>query len=149
MLAKFSPFLKLGNGLALSQGDCGMYPFHPRLPTLVGRGFAGVLGPTRGGVAGVGNSPPLLVFGGTSPNPLPGGCAPWTPVCPPSLAEGLPAFWAPLVAGLQGLATRPSLGFWGHIPQTPCQGAVTHGPPFAHPRWPRVCLGFGPHPWAG
>jgi hypothetical protein len=37
----------------------GFAPLGPRLPTLVGLGFAGVLGPTRGGIANVGYSPLL------------------------------------------------------------------------------------------
>ena len=59
-----------------------MPPPPPVFPTLVDFGFAGAFGPTRGGVANVGNSPPLLVFGGTSPKPLPEGSAPWTPRLP-------------------------------------------------------------------
>jgi len=62
----------------------GLRPLDPRLPTPVGLGFAGVLGPTRGVVANVGNSFPLLnLWGDTPHDPLPGGSAPWTPVCPP------------------------------------------------------------------
>ena len=45
-------------------------PWTPRLPILVGLGFARVLGPTRGGVANVGSSPPLLnLWGDTPPRP--------------------------------------------------------------------------------
>ena len=54
-------------------------PWTPSLPTLVGLGFAGVLGPTRGGFAKVGNSPPLFVFGGTSPRPPARGQSPLDP----------------------------------------------------------------------
>ena len=79
-----------------------------------------------------------------------GAVPPGPPFCPPPLAEGLPAFWAPLVAGLQGWATRPSFGFvGGHPPQPPAMGASPPGPHFAHPRWLRVCQGFGPHSWQG
>jgi hypothetical protein len=49
----------------------------------VGLGFASVLGPTRGGVAKVGNSSPFEVFGGTSPKtPCQGACAPLDPRWP-------------------------------------------------------------------
>ena len=40
----------------------GFAPWTPVLPTLVGLGFARVLGPTRGGVAKVGNSPLFKVL---------------------------------------------------------------------------------------
>jgi hypothetical protein len=59
----------------------GFAPWTPRLPTPVGLGFASVLGPTRGGVANGGNSPPLLnLWGDTPQTPRQGACAPWTPV---------------------------------------------------------------------
>jgi len=61
----------------------GLRPLDPRLPTLVGFGLVSVLGPTRGRVANVDNSPPLLVFGGTSPKPPARGLA------PPGLKFGL------------------------------------------------------------
>ena len=66
----------------------GLAPPGPHLPTLVSSGFAGVLGPTRGGAANVGNSPPLLVLWGETPQPpRHGGSAPLDPpFCPPSLA---------------------------------------------------------------
>jgi hypothetical protein len=61
----------------------GFAPLDPRLPTLVGLGFAGVLGPTRGGAANVGNSPLILMFlGAHPPNPLGWGFAPSTPLFP-------------------------------------------------------------------
>ena len=64
----------------------GFAPLDPRLPTPVGFGFASVLGPTRGGVANVGNSFPLLSLWGTPPQPpAMGASPPWTPACPPSL----------------------------------------------------------------
>ena len=94
-------------------------PWTPQLPTLACLGFAWILGPTRGGVARVGNSLPLLVFGGTSPKPPGRGLRPLHPPSPPSLAEDSPAFWVPLVGGLQGLVTRPFLSFRGGTPPTP------------------------------
>jgi len=55
----------------------GLRPLDPRLPTLVGLGFVGVLGPTRGGVAKVGNSPPFLNLWGHIPHStLPGALPP-------------------------------------------------------------------------
>jgi hypothetical protein len=59
------------------------HPGPSRLPTLVSLGFASALGPTRGVVTGVGNSPPLLVFGGTSPKPPARGLCPLDPLANP------------------------------------------------------------------
>ena len=66
----------------------GFAPLDPLLPTPAGFGFARVLGPTRGGVAKVGYSPPLLVSWGDTPHsPPPGGLRPpGPPVFPPPLA---------------------------------------------------------------
>jgi len=116
----------------------GLAPPGPPLPTPVGLGFASVLGPTRGRVAGVGNSPPPLVFGGTPQTPRHGGLRPLDPPCPPPWAWGLPAFWVPLLAGLQGLATRPLFWFLGAHPPNPLPGAVPPGPP-PRPHSGRVC----------
>jgi hypothetical protein len=126
------------------QGACA--PSTPRFPTLVGFGFASVLGPTRGRVADVDNSPLLLVLWGHIPQtPCQGASPPGPPVCPPPWALGSPAFWAPLVARLLMRATRPSFGFVGGTPpQPPAMGAAPPGPPFAHPRWLRVCQRFAP-----
>ena len=55
----------------------GLAPLDPHLPTPVGRGFAGVLGPTRGGVANVGDSPPLFLFWGHIPQTPWEGAAPY------------------------------------------------------------------------
>jgi len=55
-------------------------PLDPPWPTPAGLGFAGALGPTRGGVANVGSSPPLFLFWGHIPQ------TPWegaTPLPPP------------------------------------------------------------------
>jgi len=50
------------------------------MPTPAGLGFASVSGPTRGVVANVGNSFPLLnLWGDTPHSPLPGGFAPLDP----------------------------------------------------------------------
>ena len=55
-------------------------PWTPHFPTLVGFGFASVLGPTRGRVANAGNSPPYLGLWGDTPHaPRHGDFAPWTP----------------------------------------------------------------------
>ena len=98
----------------------GLVPLGPPfLPTPVGFGFAGVLGPTRGQVANVGNLLPLLRFSGAHPpDPLPGGLCPLDPrFCPPPWAEGLPAFWAPLVAEFTGVGYSPPL--WVSCGDTP------------------------------
>jgi len=66
----------------------GLAPLDPPLPTPAGFGFASVLGPTRGGVANAGYSPPLLNLWGDTPHPpCHGGFAPLDPpFCPPSWA---------------------------------------------------------------
>jgi hypothetical protein len=149
----------------------GAQPPPPPLPTLVGLGFASVLGPTRGrllmwanrpffwfrggtpptaprhgglapldppfahprglrvcrrfgpprgGVANVGNSPPLSKFWGHIPHaPWEGAAPPPPPVFPPSLALGSPAFWVPLVAGVLMGATRPLFQNSGGTSPTP------------------------------
>jgi hypothetical protein len=74
-------------------------PLHPRLPTLVGFGFAGVFGPPRGGVAGVGTSPLFKSSWGDTPRSHPpGGSAPWTPLAHPRWLGvcqrfGSPSWW--------------------------------------------------------
>jgi hypothetical protein len=76
-----------GNGELLTANNFEVFP------TPVGFGFASVLGPTRGQVAKVGNSPPFEFVGGHPPQPpAMGASPPWTPACPPPLALGLPAF---------------------------------------------------------
>jgi len=120
-------------------------PGPPSLPTPVGWGLAGVLGPPRGGFVNVGNSPPFKVLGGTSPRPPARGLRPLDPqFCPPPLAGGWPAFWVPLVAGLLMWATRPLLRFLGAHPPSPLPGVFAPWTPqFAHPRWLGVCQRFG------
>ena len=104
------------------------------MPTLVGLGFAGVFGPTRGQVAGVGYSLPLEFVGGHPPHPRQGAPPPCTPICPPPLAEGSPAFWAPLVGGLLMRATRSLFWFYGGAPpRPPARGLAPPGPPFCPP----------------
>jgi len=78
--------------------------------TLVGFGFASVLGTTRGGVANVGNSLPHFVLGGHPPCPLPRGLRPpGPPDCLPSLAEGLPEFLVHSQQVCRGWKLIPSL----------------------------------------
>jgi hypothetical protein len=138
-------FLVLGGTSPMPPGK-GLRPLHPPLPTPAGLGFAGVLGPTRGGIANVGSSPPLLnLWGDTPHDPPPWGLRPLDPpFCPPPLAQGLPAFWVPLVAGLLMEATRPLLRFRGGTPPiAPRQGACGPlDPPFSHPRGLRVRQSF-------
>jgi hypothetical protein len=57
----------------------GLRPLDPRFPTPAGLGFASVLGPTRGRVAGGDNSPLLGFVGGTPHNPPPWGLRPLDP----------------------------------------------------------------------
>ena len=120
----------------------GFAPLDPRLPTLVGLGFASVLGPIRGGVAGDGYSPPFKFRGGTPPHtPRHGGFAPpGPPIYPPPLAEGLPEFWAPLVGGVAGVGCSPLLKFCGGIPPTPL--AMGASPPWTPLLPTPVGLGF-------
>jgi len=78
-----APYLVLWEDTPHSPPPWGSAPWTPIFPTPVSFGFASGLGPTRGGVAKVGNSPPLLVFGGTSPKPpARGASSPWTPRLP-------------------------------------------------------------------
>jgi len=92
--------------------------------------------------------PPSFEFvGGTPHTPRHGGFAPLDPpFAHPRWLRVCQRFWVPLVAGLLMLATRPF--FWycgGHVPHTPCQGGFAPlDPPFAHPRWLRVCRRFVP-----
>jgi len=75
-------------------------PAPPILPALVGLGFARVLGPTHGGVANAGYSPPLLNLGGTPPNPpAMGAPPPWTPVLPTLVGLGLASVLGPTQSG--------------------------------------------------
>jgi hypothetical protein len=61
MRATRSPFGFVG-GHPPRPPPWGLRPLDPPLPTLVGSGFASVLGPTRGGVAREGCSLPLLIL---------------------------------------------------------------------------------------
>jgi len=96
----------------------------PRLPTLVGLGFASVLGPTRGGVAGVAARPLLKFRGGHPPQPpAMGASPPWTLLLPAPVGLGFAVFWVPLLAGVQELATRPLFeNFGGTSPKPPGRG---------------------------
>ena len=81
---KFSPFPRREGGQGVRSERHTPTPPEPPLPTLVGLGFASVLGPTRGGVAGGGCSPPFKVSWGDTPHaPRHGGFAPWTPIAHP------------------------------------------------------------------
>jgi len=126
-------------------------PWTPHLPTPVGFGFAGVLGPTRGGVANAGNSFPLLSLRGDTPTPPPWGLRPpGPPVCLTPSALGLPAFWVPLAAGLLMWATRSLFCLCGGTPPPPRHGGFAPlDPPFAHPRRLWVRRRFGSHSWRG
>jgi len=57
-------------------------PWTPRLSTLVGSGFASVLGPTRGGVANAGYSPLFWFLGHIPQTPCQGAEPPGPPRLP-------------------------------------------------------------------
>jgi len=115
----------------------GFAPWTPVLPTLVGLGFARVLGPTRGGVSKAGYSPLLLVLWGDTPHSTPrhGGFAPWTPVLPTPRWLGVRLrsgshSWRSFQSGL----LAPSFGFvGGHPPQPPAMGASPPWTPYCPP----------------
>jgi hypothetical protein len=74
------PFLELWVDTPHNPSPGGLCPLDPLWPALVGLGFAGVLGPTRGGVANVGDSLPFLELWVDTPhNPPPGGLRPLDP----------------------------------------------------------------------
>jgi len=125
-------------------------PWTSHLPTPVGLGFASVLGPTRGGVSNVGDSPPLFGFVGGHPPPW--GFRPpgppvshprWLGVCQRSGSHSWRGFKCGQLAPL-------FFYFGGTSPTPPAMGACAPlDPPFAHPRWLRVCWRFGSHSWRG
>jgi hypothetical protein len=78
-----------GNGELLTANNFEVFP------TPVGFGFASVLGPTRGQVAKVGNSPPFEFVGGTPHNPPPWGLRPLDPRLPALVGFGLASVLGP------------------------------------------------------
>ena len=135
MVIEFSSFEFWGH-IPHSPLPGGLHPLDPRLPTPVGLGFAGVLGPTRGGVAKVGNSPPLLNLWGHIPHsPLPGGLHPLDPRLPTLVGLGFAGVLAPTRGGVAKVDNPPPLlNFWGHIPQGPLPGGLRPlDPPFCPP----------------
>jgi hypothetical protein len=130
----------------------GAAPPPPHLPIPAGLGFARVLGPTRGGVAKVDYSPPLLVSWGDTPHtPRHGGSAPLDPPFPhPRRLRVCQRFGSHLWRGFQSGLLAPYFGFvGGHPPRPPPWGLRPLDPPFPHPRGPRVCRRFGSHSWRG
>ena len=111
------------------------------------------MGPTRGGVANAGYSPPLLVLWGDTPRtPRHGGLRPLVPpFTHPRWLWVRQRFGPHSWAGLLMQATRPLFWFYGGTPPTtPRHGGLRPlDPRFAHPRWLRVRQCFGPHSWAG
>jgi hypothetical protein len=129
-------------------------PWTPQvLPTPVGLGFARVLGPTHGGAANVGYSPPIFSFWGHIPQtPCQGVCAPWNPVLPTPVGLGFARVLGPTHGGAANVGYSPLiLVLWGDTPHGPPPwGLRPPGPPvFAHPRWLGVRQGFGSHSWRG
>ena len=101
-------------------------PGPPVLPTLFGLGFAKVLGPTRGGVANVGNSPSFKVLGGTSPRPPGMGLRPLHPRI--KVGEGRPFSKRLTSVGVNGTPPRPRRG--ACAPWTPvCPPSLAEGSP--------------------
>jgi hypothetical protein len=99
----------------------GSAPWTPCFPTLVGLGFASVLGPTRGGVARVGYSPPIFSFWGHIPQtPWEGAAPPPPPFVHPRGLRVCQRFGSHSWRGCRG-AARPLLRF--------CGGGTHHDPP--------------------
>ena len=118
------------------------------MPTPIGRGLAGVLGPTRGGVANGGNSPPLLVLWGAPPHPPPWGLRPpGPPFAHPRGPRVCQRFGPHSWLGLLMRATLPLLYSGGTSPRPPCQGGKAPWTPVTHPRGLRVCRRFVSHSW--
>gem|GEM_PF-517684 len=121
-------------------------PWTPLLPTLVGLGFAGVLGPTRGGVANAGYSSPLLVSWGDTPKPpAMGALPPWTPLLPTLVGLGFASVLGPTRGGVANAGySSPLLVSWGDTPKPPAMGALPPGPPVCPPPWAEGLPGFCP-----
>ncbi len=115
----------------------GLAPPGPPLPTLASSGFAGVLGPTRGGVANVGNSPPLLnLWGDTPHNPPPGGLCPLDPRLPTLASSGFAGVLGPTRGGFANVGNSPSFKVLGGTsPRPPGMGL--------RPLHPRIKVGEG------
>jgi hypothetical protein len=97
---QLAPLLVFG-GTSPKPPGRGLRPLHPHFPTLVGFGFASVLGPTRGGVANVGYSPLLLVLWGDTPQtPRHGGSAPLDPPLPTPVGLGFAKVLGPTRGGV-------------------------------------------------
>jgi len=143
-------FLVLGGTSPMPPGR-GLRPLHPPLPTPAGLGFAGVLGPTRSGIANVGSSPPLLnLWGDTPHDPPPWGLRPpGPPVLPTPAGLGFAGVLGPTRGGIANVGNSPPLlNLWGDTPHDPPPwGLRPPGPPFAHPRGLRVRQRFGSHSW--
>jgi len=95
------------------------------LPTLVGLGFAGVFGPTRGRVAGVDYSLPLEFVGGHPHNPPPGGLRPLDPRLPTPVGLGFARVLGPTRGGVANAGySPPLLVLWGDTPHNPPPGGL-------------------------
>jgi len=138
----------------------GAAPPPPPLPALVGFGFARVLGPTRGVVANVDNSPLYKVLWGHIPQtPCHGGFAPldplWLPLVglrfagvlgPTRRLTGEPRQISPFPRREGGQGVRSEKA---HLPQPLAMGASPPWTPLSHPRRLRVRQGLGSHSGRG
>jgi len=103
------------------EGGTSPHPLDPHLPTLVGLGFANVLGPTRGGVAKGQLAPP-------PPHaPRHGGFAPWTPHLPTLVGFGFASVLGP--TRVANVATRSLFFVLGAHPPTPLGWGWPSPPP--------------------
>ena len=104
----------------------------PCSATPVGRGLAGVLVPTRGGVANGGNSPPLFNLWGTPPTTPARGPRPLEPHLPTPVGRGLAGILGPTRGGVANVGySPPLLVLWGaYPPRPPARGLRPPGPPF-------------------
>jgi hypothetical protein len=97
---------------------------NPPFPTPVGLGFASVLGPTRGRVAKVGDSPPLLNLWGHIPQTPWEGALPPPPPFPTPVGLRFASVLSPTRGGVAKVGDSPPiLVLWGDTPQPPAVGA--------------------------
>jgi hypothetical protein len=126
-------------------------PPDPPLPTPVGFGFAGVLGPTRGGVANVGKSLPLLSLWGDTPHdPPPWGLRPLDPLLLTPVGLGFASVLGPTRGRVANVGNSlPLLSLWGDTPHDPSQRALPPDPPLPTLVGLGLARVLGPTRWRG